>query len=64
MPKPSMLTPIDAAEHLGIKVIYLYKLIMRRVIPYYPPEENSDTSTAKISTGDSAVPLAHAASSR
>ena len=37
MAKPSMLTPTEAAEYLGIKLSYLYKLMMRRVIPYYKP---------------------------
>ena len=35
MTKPSMLTPTEAAKYLGIKLSYLYKLMMRRVIPYY-----------------------------
>lgn len=37
MTKTNMLTPTEAAEYLGIKVSYLYKLMMRRVIPYYKP---------------------------
>lgn len=37
MTKTKMLTPTEAAEYLGIKVSYLYKLMMRRVIPYYKP---------------------------
>ena len=37
MTKPSMLTPTEAAEYLGIKLSYLYKLMMRRVIPYSKP---------------------------
>lgn len=37
MTKINMLTPTEAAEYLGIKVSYLYKLMMRRVIPYYKP---------------------------
>lgn len=37
MARTNMLTPTEAAEYLGIKVSYLYKLMMRRVIPYYKP---------------------------
>lgn len=37
MTRPSMLTPTEAAEYLGIKLSYLCKLMMRRVIPYYKP---------------------------
>ncbi len=37
MTRTNMLTPTEAAEYLGIKVSYLYKLMMRRVIPYYKP---------------------------
>lgn len=32
-----MLTPTEAAAYLGIKVSYLYKLMMRRAIPYFKP---------------------------
>ncbi len=37
MTNSKMLTPTAAAEYLGIKLSYLYKLMMRRVIPYYKP---------------------------
>ncbi|MCD8305992.1 MAG: helix-turn-helix domain-containing protein [Prevotella sp.] len=33
----TMLTTAEAAKYLGIKVSYLHKLMMRRVIPYYKP---------------------------
>lgn len=32
-----LLTPTEAAAYLGIKVSYLYKLMMRRAIPYFKP---------------------------
>ncbi len=37
MTNSKMLTPTAAAEYLGIKLSYLYKLMMHRVIPYYKP---------------------------
>lgn len=38
MDKTNQLIPTaEAAELLGIKVSYLHKLMMRRVIPYYKP---------------------------
>lgn len=38
MEKMNRLIPTaEAAEFLGIKVSYLHKLMMRRVIPYYKP---------------------------
>lgn len=38
MEKMNQLIPTaEAAEFLGIKVSYLHKLMMRRVIPYYKP---------------------------
>ncbi len=32
-----MLSTAEAAKYLGIKVSYLHKLMMQRVIPYYKP---------------------------
>lgn len=55
MTKPSMLTPTEAAEYLGIKLSYLYKLMMRRVIPYYKLGASSAISTPKTSPSGSAV---------
>ena len=36
-PKKEMLTTQQAAEYLGLKVSYLYKLMMNRAIAYYKP---------------------------
>ncbi|MCF2552383.1 helix-turn-helix domain-containing protein [Bacteroides caecigallinarum] len=33
----TMLSTSEAAQFLGIKVSYLHKLMMRRIIPYYKP---------------------------
>lgn len=35
--KRQMLTSSEAAEYLGIKRSYLYKMTMRKVIPYFKP---------------------------
>ena len=32
-----LISTAEAAKFLGIKVSYLHKLMMRRVIPYYKP---------------------------
>ena len=32
-----LISTVEAAKFLGIKVSYLHKLMMRRVIPYYKP---------------------------
>ena len=32
-----LLTTTEAAHYLGVKPSYLYKMMMRRVIPYYKP---------------------------
>ncbi len=33
----SLLTTMEAAQYLGVKPSYLYKMMMRRTIPYYKP---------------------------
>ena len=33
----NLLTTTEAAKYLGLKPSYLYKLMMRRTIPYYKP---------------------------
>lgn len=33
----NLLTTTEAARYLGLKPSYLYKLMMRRAIPYYKP---------------------------
>lgn len=33
----ALMTTAEAARYLGLKPSYLYKLMMRRVIPYYKP---------------------------
>lgn len=33
----SLLTTTEAAHYLGVKPSYLYKMMMRRAIPYYKP---------------------------
>ena len=35
--KQQLIPTAEAAKFLGIKVSYLHKLMMRRVIPYYTP---------------------------
>ncbi len=30
-----LLTTVEAAHYLGVKPSYLYKMMMRRAIPYY-----------------------------
>ena len=35
--RKEVLTTVEAAEYLGLKKSYLYKLMMRRQIPYYKP---------------------------
>lgn len=35
--KKQLIPTAEAAAFLGIKVSYLHKLMMRRVIPYYKP---------------------------
>lgn len=32
-----LLTTTEAAQYLGVKPSYLYKMMMRRMIPYYKP---------------------------
>ncbi len=32
-----LLTTVEAAHYLGVKLSYLYKMMMRRAIPYYKP---------------------------
>ncbi len=32
-----LMTTTEAAQYLGLKPSYLYKLMMRRAIPYYKP---------------------------
>ncbi len=32
-----LLTTAEAAQYLGVKPSYLYKMMMRRAIPYYKP---------------------------
>ncbi len=32
-----LLTTVEAAHYLGVKPSYLYKMMMRRTIPYYKP---------------------------
>jgi len=32
-----LLTTVEAAEYLGLKKSYLYKLMMKKKIPYYKP---------------------------
>lgn len=33
----NMMTTTEAARYLGVKPSYLYKMMMRRAIPYYKP---------------------------
>lgn len=33
----NLLTTTEAAKYLGLRPSYLYKLMMRRAIPYYKP---------------------------
>ena len=33
----NLLTTTEAARYLGLKPSYLYKMMMRRAIPYYKP---------------------------
>ena len=33
----NLLTTTEAAKYLGLKPSYLYKLMMRRALPYYKP---------------------------
>lgn len=33
----NLMTATEAARYLGLKPSYLYKLMMRRAIPYYKP---------------------------
>lgn len=33
----TLLTTTEAAQYLGVRPSYLYKMMMRRVIPYYKP---------------------------
>lgn len=33
----NLMTTTEAARYLGLKPSYLYKMMMRRVIPYYKP---------------------------
>ena len=33
----NLMTTTEAARYLGLKPSYLYKLMMRRAIPYYKP---------------------------
>ena len=33
----NLMTPTEAARYLGLKPSYLYKMMMRRAIPYYKP---------------------------
>lgn len=35
--KQQLISTAEAAKFLGMKVSYLHKLMMRRVIPYYKP---------------------------
>ena len=35
--KNPLLTTAEAAAYLGLKISYLHKLMMRRAIPYYKP---------------------------
>lgn len=33
----NLMTTTEAARHLGVKPSYLYKMMVRRTIPYYKP---------------------------
>lgn len=33
----NLMTTVEAARYLGVKPSYLYKMMMRRAIPYYKP---------------------------
>ena len=33
----NLMTTTEAARYLGLKPSYLYKMMMRRAIPYYKP---------------------------
>lgn len=35
--KRGLLTTTEAAQYLGVKPSYLYKMMMQRAIPYYKP---------------------------
>ena len=35
--KRNLMTTMEAARYLGVKHSYLYKMMMRRIIPYYKP---------------------------
>ena len=44
----NLLTTTEAAKYLGLKPSYLYKLMMRRAIPYYKPKADLDTWLTNI----------------
>ena len=50
----NLMTTTEAARYLGLKPSYLYKMMMRRAIPYYKPatsrEENFASSPRKTLT--------------
>ena len=35
----NLMTTTEAARYLGVKPSYLYKMMMRRAVPYYKPGE-------------------------
>lgn len=43
----NLMTTTEAARYLGVKPSYLYKMMMRRAIPYYKPEESCASSRRK-----------------
>lgn len=61
----NLLTTTEAAKYLGLKPSYLYKLVMRRAIPYYKPngklcffsKADLDTWLTNIRVGRSEVLL-------
>lgn len=46
----NLMTTTEAARYLGLKPSYLYKMMMRRAIPYYKPAASCASSPRKTST--------------
>ena len=47
----NLMTTTEAARYLGVKPSYLYKMMMRRAIPYYKPggksQDEIDSETSR-----------------
>ena len=49
----NLMTTTEAARYLGVKPSYLYKMMMRRAIPYYKPGGKlAETGKGKVAGRD------------